>query len=89
MSGINLETEETMINEMSSQWGVMLKGTGLDRNVIVRRLHDSNSRTGLLPQMASMHVLGDWFSSGNRIFVTKTSLSVQTVQCGKTSKLFG
>ena len=43
MSGINLETEEKMINEMSSQWGVMLKGTGLDRNVIVRRLHDSSS----------------------------------------------
>ena len=84
-----METEETMMNEMSSKCGVMLEGKRLDGNVMVRRFHDSSGRTGLLPQMVSMHVFGDWFSSGNQIFVAKTSLSVQTVQCGKTSKLFG
>ena len=42
----------------------------------------------LLPQMACVHVLRNRSGCSNQIFVQKTSLSVQTVQCGKTPKLF-
>ena len=42
----------------------------------------------LLPKLIRVHVLRNRSSGSNQIFVKKTGLSVQTVQCGKTPKLF-
>ena len=42
----------------------------------------------LLPKLICVHVLRNRSSGSNQIFVKKTGLSVQTVQCGKTPKLF-